>query len=284
VIRGVVPFENSTNGSVVQTLDLLADVKRENASVRICGEAFVLVQHCLLGKRRANDSITENKNGDLTSIHQNQKGEIPEEELDFSHIQTLYSHPQAWTQCTPFLRKHLSHAHREDTTSTSRAAEKVALDTTGTTAAICSLLAAELYDLEVLVQGIEEKQGNKTKFLLLRQPPIPETSSQHLPEQAHASETPSPSTSAPPKTLLTFTVPHNDPGALAKALSVFGTHGINLTSMNSRPSGERAWHYLFLVEFEGQRGYPSVEAALAELDGVVEGWRICGSWKVSLDC
>ncbi|QDS70262.1 hypothetical protein FKW77_007607 [Venturia effusa] len=308
VERGVVPYENSTNGSVIQTLDLFADIKNENPSIRVCGEALVPVQHCLLGHLKRTGRP---ENGD-TSIPAEQKASSSEEEeagddLDFSRIRKLYSHPQAWTQCTPFLTKHLSHAKREDTTSTSQAADLVSQDRSGRSAAICSKLSAELYGLDILVEGIEEKEGNTTKFLVLRREPTtntttttdsPNTSSTspvpHPPPpypsetrqppsksttHPHPAPPPYPPLQGPPKSLLTFTVPHSDPGALGRALGVFGRHGINLTSMHTRPSGERAWHYLFFVELEAARGDPGVEVALGELGGVVEKMRGCGSWR-----
>jgi prephenate dehydratase len=287
VERGVVPFENSTNGSVIQTLDLFADIKNENPSIRVCGEALVPVQHCLLGRRRDPPSITS-ENGNLGTSSIPQKSKTEPEPQDFSYIQKLYSHPQAWTQCTPFLTQHLSHAKREDTTSTSQAAELVANDPTGTSAAICSRLSAELYNLDILVAGIEEKEGNTTKFLLLQQKPInspiaPSTSLTLKEPILYPSETRNnlntTTEEGPPKSLLTFTVPHSDPGALGRALGVFGTYEINLTSMHTRPSGERAWHYLFFIELEGQRGDVKVESALGELSKVVEKLRICGSWR-----
>jgi prephenate dehydratase len=253
-------------------LDLFADIKNENPSIRVCGEALVPVQHCLLGRRR-NDPTSSTSENENTTVPKKQKVD-----QDFSYIQKLYSHPQAWTQCTPFLTTHLSHAKREDTTSTSQAAELVANDPSGTSAAICSKLSAELYHLDILVEGIEEKEGNTTKFLLLRQTPSPTTTSSTLsPPTPYPSETGS--KEGPPKSLLTFTVPHSDPGALGRALGVFGTNGINLTSMHTRPSGERAWHYLFFIELEGERGEDKVEKALGELSGMVEKLRVCGSWR-----
>jgi prephenate dehydratase len=263
VQRGVVPFENNTNGSVIQTLDLFADIKNENPSIRVCGEALVPVQHCLLGRRRPDNQ-------------------------DLSYIKKLYSHPQAWTQCTPFLTANLSHAKRQDTTSTSQAAELVATDPTGTSAAICSRLSAELYNLDILAAGIEEKEGNTTKFLLLRQAPTPQpqdaptTAPSQIPTLTKPTPYPSETrttTEGPPKSLLTFTVPHSDPGALGRALGVFGKWNINLTSMHTRPSGERAWHYLFFIELEGMRGEHTVESALGNLSTMVEKLRICGSWR-----
>ena len=215
---------------------------------------------------------------------------------ELKQIKTLYSHPQAWTQCTPFLTKHLAHAERIDTSSTSKAAQLVASDNSGTSAAISSSTAAEVFGLDILAEGIEEAKGNTTRFLIIyKHPP----SSSPLPSSAN----PDPSTTTTPphlspspkhiesrrqnhKTLISFTVPHADPGALARALAVFGSHSVNLTSINARPSLERPWHYLFFVEFWGL-WYPGLEeggvaVALREFGGCVERWRWCGCWEAAV--
>jgi prephenate dehydratase len=240
----------------VQTLDLLADAKSQHPNIQICGEAFVSVQHCLLGRK------TSSSNGAPTHQHS------PAEAV--SHVKALYSHPQAWTQCTPFLASALPGRERHDTSSTSRAAELVAEDNSGTSAAICSVLAAELYGLDVLVSNIEEKKGNMTRFLIIQNsassPPLPSPS---MPQSGSSSW----------KTLLAFAPPQTgSPGALAEALQVFGKHGINLTSMNSRPSGERAWHYIFFVEFQGRSGDGKVDIVVQELQAVVAKSKVLGSW------
>jgi prephenate dehydratase len=142
---------------------------------------------------------------------------------------------------------------------------------TGTSAAISSEAAAKLYGLEILAANIEEMSENTTRFLVIRSS-TPSSDQLSQPPTANTTE------QSNYKSLLTFTVPHTSPGALATALSVFGNHGINLTSMNSRPSGERSWHYIFFVEFGGKRGDAKVEDALRKLGGVVEEWRLVGSW------
>lgn len=111
------------------------------------------------------------------------------------------------------------------------------------------------------------------------------------------------------KSLISFSVDHEDPGALARVLSVFGTHGISLTSINARPSGEQNWHYVFLVEFTGGYWSPqsksdgkagdeagnsvqsmirqpqdvdegdAVAGALKELGTVVKEWKWLGCWQ-----
>lgn len=84
------------------------------------------------------------------------------------------------------------------------------------------------------------------------------------------------------KSLVSFTVPHRSPGALAGVLDVFRKYGLNLTSINSLPSLIQPFQYLFFVEFEGSRHHDpegKVKSALDEVDEVAEGWRWLGSWE-----
>lgn len=220
------------------------------------------VRHCLLGRKSLYDA-------------QGQGG-----------IKTLYSHPQAWTQCTQFLSK-FGHAEKIDTSSTSKAAEIVAADGSGASAAVSSKAAASLFDLDVLVEGIEDDESNTTRFLVV-------TNKAHLDGSWCEKLKEQSVRGAVVKTMVAFTVKHDDPGALARALGVFGRHGVNLTSINARPSGERAWHYLFFVEFvgvfvprgeiqsdegDGKGSGSHVGMAMEELEGCVERWKWCGCWK-----
>jgi prephenate dehydratase len=154
---GVVPYENSTNGAVAATLDLLADGEGASRDLLIVGEVYVPVQHCLLGRRPP------------ATQQQGQGGQQRNEESPYAHIQHLYSHPQAWGQCTIFLSTHLSHATRHDTSSTSRAADIAAEDTSGASAAVANVLAATTSGLDVLAKNIvDDPVGNTTRFLVLR--------------------------------------------------------------------------------------------------------------------
>ncbi|KAI4640741.1 hypothetical protein J4E93_008332 [Alternaria ventricosa] len=151
--RGVVPFENSSNGSVVFTLDLFADLNNKYPDILVTGEAYVAVKHCLLGY--ANASGSQDGDGD---------GRDGRDGTDFSHIKKLYSHPQAWGQCKNFLDKYLKTAERHDVSSTSKAAEIASQDKTGESAALSSEIAAELFGLDVLAKEINDKKGNSTRF------------------------------------------------------------------------------------------------------------------------
>jgi prephenate dehydratase len=165
----------------------------------------------------------------------------------------------------------LRHAERIDATSTSKAAELVASDQSGESAAICSPLAAELYGLDVLVPSIEERKGNTTRFLVLRNSTDVQVTLDPAGLQVSQCE-------GRYKTLISFTIRHSQPASLANALAVFGKHGINLTSLNSRPHSDRKWNYIFFVEFWGRKGDAEVEAVLKGVAEVVEGWKWIGSW------
>ncbi|CAE7008879.1 hypothetical protein CFE70_001653 [Pyrenophora teres f. teres 0-1] len=289
--RGVIPFENSSNGSVVFTLDLFADVAGKYPDVLVCGEAYVAVRHCLLGhslplkNEAAKDGNPKSKQGQ-----------------DFSHIKTVYSHPQAWGQCKAFLSTHLTHADKQDVSSTSRAAELASQDTSGTSAALSSIMAADLFHLDVLAEGINDKLGNTTRFLIIRnkttaQPHCSSLSSIHgrkfnmhdsATDQAQLTDVVE---KAKWKSLVTFTVEHSNPGALASCLMAFSQHGINLTAINTRPSGVRNWNYVFFVEFKGRKGDEheegheerAVNKALVGLEKVCRGYRWLGSWENRLE-
>ncbi|KAK3896361.1 PDT domain-containing protein, partial [Staphylotrichum tortipilum] len=82
--------------------------------------------------------------------------------------------------------------------------------------------------------------------------------------------------------LVSFTVPHRRPGALADVLECFRGKGLNLTSISSVPSLDGPFQYLFFVEFEGSRfddPEGRVAGVLEGLDKVAERWRWLGSWR-----
>lgn len=246
------PFENSTNGSVVFTLDLFANLHSKYSDILVCGEAYVSVSHCLLGH---------------------------ESSTDYSKITKLYSHPQAWGQCKAFLQQHLKHAERFDVSSTSRAAQMVAESKDTSAAAISSKVAGTLFKLSPLAEGINDVSGNQTRFLVLRRKDSSDApSAEPTTEKTNDEED--------YKTLLLFTLPYTpsnpNPGALAQCLSVFGRHKLNLTSINTRPSGVANWEYIFYIEFKGRKEEVdggAVNAAFKELDGVCEWYRWLGSWE-----
>lgn len=119
---GIVPFENSTFGSVVETLDYFI-----HTSVRLRAETYLTVHQCLLS------------NSPLEKITK------------------VYSHPQGLGQTQKWLSAHVPNAKRISVKSTAEAAEKAALETGA--AAVCSEICAELYGLQVIEANIEDRAG-----------------------------------------------------------------------------------------------------------------------------
>lgn len=269
---GVVPIENSSNGPVTQTLNLLGDRKGRFADLQVTGEIYLPVEHYLLG-HPPKDAQHALENGGSDA----QSSDIRHGEplYDLSHITLVESHPQALGQCKAFLSKYCKDTGRCDTSSTSQAAENAKADSTGKTAAIASKLCAEITGLTILAAAIQDDCRNTTRFLILQR-------------RDDASDT-TPANTANQngdtgnyKTLVVFAVSHSEPGALAKALAVFSKHDINLTGMHTAPLGEGMWQYGFFVEFQGRReGHADgkVDKALDELESAVRWVRWLGSWE-----
>lgn len=266
---GVVPFENSTNGAVVFTLELLADRHSLFKDITICGEAYLDVNHCLLGHISAADS--PEMSGTCTPTTETPSPLQPKSKplSSLRHIKRLYTHPQAYGQCEAFLGTYLKGVERLDVSSTSKAAEVVKADQTRTSAAIASGLAADIHGLDFLAKGIEDRADNTTRFFILRKG-----------RDASATDP-----SVPSKSMVSFTVDHRTPGALAAVLDCFNKYQVNLTSINSRPTAVVPFQYIFFVEFEGS--YLSepegrVAGALGNLDKYTQSWRWLGSWEDKL--
>jgi prephenate dehydratase len=190
------------------------------------------------------------------------------------HIEKIYSHPQAFGQCETFLGAFLKGVERIDVSSTSKAAEMVKGDMTGISAAIASKVAAEVHGLTALAKGIEDREDNITRFFILRK------GMGNFKDGDNSQS--SKGTFSPSKSLVSFTVDHKSPGALADVLDCFRRYKLNLTSINSRPSRITPFQYIFFVEFEGSKLHDpdgSVNEALGSLNKVAKSWRWLGSWE-----
>ena len=211
---GVVPVENSLEGAVTQVNDLLT-----RTGLTVAGEVKVPVRHCLLAPQ----------------------------ETDLREIRVVYSHPQALAQCQQFLliNKMEPHPYYD----TAGAAKMLARENPRAAAAIASSLCAELYDLQILRQGIEDGAANHTRFLLLSR-------------QGAAA--------GGDKTSIIFSTAH-EAGRLFKVLGVFAKAQVNLTRIASMPMRSDPGNYSFFLDFEGALRDPPIAAAMAELQqmGVV---------------
>ncbi|KAL9016301.1 MAG: hypothetical protein Q9185_006343 [Variospora sp. 1 TL-2023] len=275
----VIPFENSTYGTVIFTLDLLVDREAVYPDLLVCGEYYLPVRHYLLGHPSQGQS--EDPSGERTS---QEHGEAPTDDkprqslqgqLGFGKISTVYSHPQALGQCEHFLAQHVKGAEKREISSTSKAAERVAKEGPGSqAAAISSSLAAEMYGLTILAESIQDKDDNTTRFFILKNRRT-ELESHDLPLNSQ-----SPVDHGGWKSLISFTLAEQPSGTLADVLQIFKDHDLNLTGIHSRPSLQHAWHYVFLIEVQGRREATGgvMDQALRELETKTKGWRWLGSW------
>ncbi|KAK0645930.1 prephenate dehydratase-like protein [Cercophora newfieldiana] len=263
---GVVPFENSTYGTVTFTLDCLADRTGAFGDIVVCGEVYLDVHHFLLGRFGGASHATKGAADDDDVA----KG-VPL--ADLGHVKRVYSHPQAFGQTAGFFGRYLRGVETIDVSSTSKAAEMAAADESGGSAAVAGELAARASGLDVLARCIEDREDNTTRFFVVRRRGDEEEEKEKGKGEEYAGRY---------KSLVSFTVPHRKPGALADVLGCFGRGRLNLTSTNSLPSLEAPFRYMFFVEFEGSRfddPEGRVKGVFESLESVAERWRWLGSWE-----
>ena len=221
---GIVPVENSTEGSVVQTLDEVAA-----SELHVCGEVIERIHHCLLSREESLEKVTR-----------------------------VHAHPQAFAQCREWLRAHLPSARLEPAASNALAASRVANEPGG--AAIAARVAADVYELNVLAEHIEDNPSNRTRFWVFG----------GAPRKAGGND----------KTSVLLSV-KDEAGSLYEALSAFQRHGISLSKIESRPSKMRPWEYLFFIDVAGHPGDAHIQAALAEVEHHCLWAKVLGGYPVA---
>ena len=179
-------------------------------------------------------------------------------EDDLSAIEVVLAHPQALAQCQGWLAKNLPGRALVPASSTAAAAQQAA-QLPGT-AAIGSPMLADNHDLKILAEEIQDLPLNLTRFLVLGTGSAPQTGAD--------------------KTSLFFSTPHN-PGALRAALGPFAEQGINLNRIESRPSKQAPWEYLFFVDIDGHVCEIPVRKAIDALSARTTRLRVLGSYPVA---
>jgi prephenate dehydratase len=240
--RGVVPIENSLEGSVNATLDALAF---DAPAVQIVGETVLAIHHCLIGRAGA---VTED-------------------------VELVLSHPQALAQCAGFVRSRLPGVAVRAEASTAEAVRAVA-EGDEQWAALGPRTAASRYGGTVLLENVEDVAGNETRFAWLARA----GSGVAAGHQTQAE----PSFDAqqiPYKTAVAFWPQESDhPGWLVDCLAEFSRRGVNLTRIESRPRKVGLGEYVFFVDVEGAAADPAVAAALAGVETHVAQLRLLGSF------
>lgn len=181
-------------------------------------------------------------------------------EMALDEIRTVSTHTHGWAQVRNWAAAHLPQAEFVPSGSTAAAARGLLEDATSYDAAVCAPLVAEQTGLPVLVSGIEDTAGAVTRFVLVSRPG---------PVQAPTGSD---------KTTVVVPLPEDHPGALMDILDQFATRGINLSRIESRPTGTGLGSYFFSIDFEGHVAEERVKAALAALYRLIPGIRFLGSY------
>lgn len=221
----IVPVENSINGSVAVTLDILW----QSVGIFIQQAVILPIEHALLTQTQV-----------------------------LNEIKTVYSHPQALGQCQKWLENNLPASNLIATNSTAEAVQIIQSESKA--AAIASVRAAELYQVPVLAEKINDYPDNCTKFWVLS----------HKTAQKYQSDYIS----------LGFSLAANKPGALVKPLQTFAEREINLTRIESRPTKRSLGEYIFFIDLAAPTNQNTLKQALAQLSEQTEILKIFGRYNL----
>lgn len=240
---GLVPIENAAIGGISETLDELAKLGEGvrsrgptagKTAVTVCAEVQLGVHHALMANCEPRQ---------VTEVH---------------------SKPEVFSQCRVWLATQYPKATLVPAASSSAAVRMVAEKSAGgqrcTLAAIGSKLAAELYDVNILFDRIEDNPGNVTRFFVIGK---------------HPSQR-----SGRDKTSVMFATNHQ-PGALARVLGDFQKQRVNLTHIDKRPSGRKNFSYTFFLDAEGHQSDPGVAKAIAAAAKHCRELVVLGSYPAS---
>ncbi|MDX1517913.1 MAG: prephenate dehydratase [Woeseiaceae bacterium] len=224
---GVVPIENSTEGSVNNTLDMFL-----TSPLKIGGEIELRIEQHLLGNEQGLD-----------------------------RIERICAHEQSLAQCRGWLRENLPHVELIGMSSNAAGARR-ARDEAGT-AAIGPDVAAAVYDLRILVNNIQDRPDNATRFLVVGRELL--------------------AASGDDKTTILISAPDTEgSGVLFRLLQPLAEHGVSLTRIESRPSRRKNWDYVFFIDLEGHAEVSPVREALAELQSRSSLFKVLGAYPKAI--
>jgi len=225
---GVVPIENSTEGTINHTLDMFL-----TSPLKIGGEVELRIEQHLLRTDEGLDSI-----------------------------ERICAHEQSLAQCRGWLREYLPHVELIGVSSNATGARR-SRDEQGT-AAIGGKAAAEVYNLKILVNNIEDRPDNTTRFLVIGRELL--------------------TSSGKDKTTVLVSTPGTaGAGVLHALLQPFATHGVSMTRIESRPSRRQNWDYVFFIDLEGHAEEAPLKDALAELQEGSSLYRLIGAYPKAVN-
>jgi prephenate dehydratase len=175
-------------------------------------------------------------------------------------VRRVTTHPHAEAQTRQWMAEHLPEARVYPAASTAAAAAQVADEVSPYDAAIAAPVAVAHYRLEILAEGIGDNPDAATRFVLVSRP------------------TPPPPPTGADRTSLVAFIRDDHPGALIEILEEFAVRGVNLTRLESRPTGDGMGRYCFSIDCEGHVGDARVGEALMGLRRVCADVRFLGSY------
>ena len=226
----VLPVENSLEGSVGESNDLLL-----STNLNVIDEIYHRIHHCLIGTGSVRD------------------------------IDTVYSHTQALGQCRQFIQENsLGTIPTYDTAGSVKIIKDL---NKNSVACIASKNAAEIFDVPVIQEGVEDNANNYTRFLIFSR----ENNEQLVQNGSKAENS---------KTSIIFSVKH-EAGALYQIIKEFHQYKINLTKIESRPNKSTPWEYNFYVDFEGHQDDSLTKDVLQKLRDNSTFLKILGSYPIA---
>ncbi|MGJ3190712.1 prephenate dehydratase [Paenarthrobacter sp. FR1] len=181
--------------------------------------------------------------------------------VELSDIKRISTHGHAWAQCRLWVDEHLPNADYVPGSSTAASAMGLLDENAHYEAAICApLIAAEQPGLNILAENIGDNPDAVTRFILVSRPGL-------LPERTGAD-----------KTTVVVPLPEDHPGALMEILDQFASRGVNLSRIESRPTGQYLGHYFFSIDADGHASDSRVADALAGLHRISPATRFLGSY------
>lgn len=179
-----------------------------------------------------------------------------------SQIRRVSTHGHAWAQCRLWVDANIPGVEYVPGSSTAASAMGLLEGGAHYDAAICApIVAQEQPGLTVLAENIGDNPGAVTRFVLVSRPGA-------LPERTGAD-----------KTTVVVPLPEDHPGALMEILDQFATRGVNLSRIESRPTGQYLGHYFFSIDADGHIGDARVADALAGLHRISPATRFLGSYE-----
>lgn len=177
-----------------------------------------------------------------------------------SDVHRIGTHPHAWAQCRIWAESTFPGAIHLPSTSTAAAAELLSQGGSGFDAALCNAVSVDLYGLEILYADVADNPGAVTRFVMVAPP----------------GELPGPT--GADKTTIQVALPHNHSGSLLTLLEQFAVRGVDLSRIESRPSGDELGSYVFSIDINGHVSEERVQAALVGLHRYSPDVRFMGSY------